>query len=128
MVWKTRASRLICWFVDVCDCVTVGHAVWGKFLRVESRLLCAATSNCELGCAKLESSAVFTSCASTKRSDCCVQKFSLARYELMNSLELAVGGNPRKNLAVGAMQGYYEWRCVGGDASPPRSAVLGGNA
>ena len=72
VIWKTLASRFICWFVDVCDCVTAGHVVWGKFLRVESRLLCAATSNCELVCAKLGSSAVFVSCASTKRSDCCV--------------------------------------------------------
>ena len=72
VIWKTLASRSICWFVDVCDCVTVGHVVWGKFSRVESRLLCAATSNCELVCAKLGSSAVIVSYASTKRSDCSV--------------------------------------------------------
>ena len=66
VVWKTRASRFVYCFVDVCDCVTAGHTVWDKFLRVESRLLSAATSNCELVCAKLGSSAVFVSCASTK--------------------------------------------------------------
>ena len=104
MVWKTRASRFICWFVEVCDCVTTGHAVWGKFLRVESRSLCATTSNCELVCAKLGSSAVFMSCASAKRSDCCVPKFSLARYELMNTLKLVVGGNPCKN--------FGSWCCA----------------
>ena len=96
MVEKTRASRFICWFVEVCDCVTAGTIVWGKFLRVESRSLCAATSNCELGCTKLGSFAVFVSCASTKRSDCCVQKFSLAGYERMNSLKRVVRGTPAK--------------------------------
>ena len=37
VAWKTRASRFICWFIDSCDCVTAGHTVWGKFLRVGSR-------------------------------------------------------------------------------------------
>ena len=72
VIWKTLASRFICWFVDVCDSVTAGHVVWGKFSQAESRSLCAATLNCELGSAKLGSSAVFVSCASTKRSDCCI--------------------------------------------------------
>ena len=61
VVWKTRASRSECWFKDVCDCVTAGHVVWDESLRVENRLLCAATSICELVCAKLRSSVVFMS-------------------------------------------------------------------
>ena len=97
-------SRFICWFVEVCDCVTAGHAIWGKFLRVESRLLCTATSNCELVCAKLGSSTVFTSCASAKRSDYCVPKFSLAGCELTNLLKLVVGGNSCKN--------FGSWCCA----------------
>ena len=97
-------SRFICWFIEVCDCVTTGYVVWGKFLRVESRSLCAVTSNCELVCVKLGSSEVFMSCGLTKQSDCCVQEFSLARYELMNLLKLVIGGNPCKN--------FGSWCCA----------------
>ena len=96
-----------------------------SFREVESRLLCAAASNCELVCAKLRSSVVFTSCVSTKRSDCRVRKFTLARYELMSLSELVVGGNPCGILAVGAVEGYCERRWMGSDAAPLRSAVLG---
>ena len=97
VLWKTLASHFICWSVDFCDCATAGHVVWGKLSRVESRLLCAATSNRELVCAKLGSSAVFVSCASTEQSECCAQEFSLAGWMLMNSLKLVVGGNPCGN-------------------------------
>ena len=58
--------------------MTAKPVVWGKFLRVESRSLCVVTSNCELGSVKLGSAAVFASCASAKRSDFCIPKFSLA--------------------------------------------------
>ena len=85
------------------------------------------TSNCELGCTKLGSSIVSVSCASAKRSNCHVQKFPLAGYELTNLLKLVVGETPAKILAVGAVQGYCEWHCVGSDASPLWSAVLGRN-
>ena len=61
VIWKTLASRFICWFIGVCDCVTAGHVVWDEFLRVENRLLCAAPSICELMCAKQRNSAVFMS-------------------------------------------------------------------
>ena len=67
-------------------------------------MLCAATSNCELVCAKLGSSAVFVSCASTKRSDCRVSKFYLAGSELMDLLKLVVGGKPYKN--------FGNWCCA----------------
>ena len=30
VIWETFASRFVCWFVDVCDCVAAGRAVWGK--------------------------------------------------------------------------------------------------
>ena len=46
----------------------------------------------------------FVSCASTKRSDCRVQKFSLAGSELMDLLKLVVGGNPCKN--------FGSWCCA----------------
>ena len=128
VIWKTLASRFVCWFVSVCDCVTAGHVVWDECLRVESRLLCAVTSNCGLACAKLGSFAVFVSYVSMKRSDCRVQKFSLAGSELMDLLKPVVGGNPCKNLAVGAMQGYCKPCHVGSNASPLWSAVLGRNA
>ena len=45
----------------------------------------------------------------------------------MNSPKLVVGGNPCKNLAVGAVQGYCERRCMGSDVLPLRLAVLGRN-
>ena len=32
VVWETRASRFIRWFVKICDGVTAGHVVWDKFL------------------------------------------------------------------------------------------------
>ena len=104
VIWKTLASRFVCWFVDVCDCVTAGHVVWDECLRVESRLLCAVTSNCGLGCAKLGSFVVFVSCVSTKRSDCRVQKFSLAGSKLIDLLKLVIGGNPCKN--------FGSWCCA----------------
>ena len=69
-----------------------------SFRKVESRLLCAVAPNCELVCAKLRSSAVFTSCVPTKGSDCRAQKFTFVGYELMSLLELVVGGNPYGNL------------------------------
>ena len=61
VIWKTLASRFICWFINVYDCVTTGRVVWDEFLRVENRLLCAAPSICELVCAKQRNSAVFMS-------------------------------------------------------------------
>ena len=30
VIWKTFASRFMCWFFDACDCVAAGRAVWGK--------------------------------------------------------------------------------------------------
>ena len=34
VVEKTCASRFLCWFVEICDCVTAGRVVWNKFSRV----------------------------------------------------------------------------------------------
>ena len=127
MVEKTRANRFICWFVEVCDCVAAETVVWGKFLRVESRLLCAATSSYERVCVKLGSFAGCMSFVSTNRSDFCVPKFPLAGCELIDRFERIVGGNPAKTSAVGAMQGYCKLCRVRNDALLLRLAALARN-
>ena len=81
--------------------MTAEYVVWAKFLQVESRLLCATTSDCELVCTKLGSFMVFVNCMSMEQSDCRGAKFSLARIEFSNKLKLVIGGNPCKNFDSG---------------------------
>ena len=84
--------------------MTVGYVVWAEFLHVECRLLCAATSDCELVCMKLGSFTVFMNCMSTEQSGCRVAKLSLAGNECLNKLKLIIGGNPCKNFHDCAVQ------------------------
>ena len=125
VIWKALATRFSCAGSSTFVTVWLLDVLFGaSFCEVEGRLLCAAASNCELACAKLRSSAVFTSCVSTKRSVWQAQKFTLAGYELMSLLGLVVGGEPlRKSwqsglckdtvngAGWGAMRRLYGRRC-----------------
>ena len=76
-------------------------------------------------CAKLDSSAVFVSCVSTKRSGCVLQSFLSQGMNFRTSWNLFLRGTPAKIFRVNAVQGKCERCCVGSDVSSPRSAMLG---
>ena len=123
VVEKTCASCFICWFVEVCDCVTTGRVVWDKFSGVVCSVLRPRIVNwCVRNLTVLQF--LWVVCRQNEAIACC-KVFSYREWIFKQVETCYWGGTPAKISRMDAVQGKCKPCCVGSDASSPRSAMLG---